>query len=46
MDDLSSDYESGALHPSDLKGNLSKALNKILQVMYDGSKCFLYVPLL
>ena len=32
MEEVNSDYESGALHPSDLKSNLSKAINKILQV--------------
>lgn len=38
MDDLNSDYETGALHPSDLKSNLSKALNKILQPVRDHFK--------
>lgn len=32
MEELVSDYESGALHPGDLKPSLSKALNQILQV--------------
>ncbi|KAH7290859.1 hypothetical protein KP509_30G066700 [Ceratopteris richardii] len=38
MDDIITDYESGALHPSDLKSNLSKALNKILQPVRDHFK--------
>lgn len=32
MEELILDYESGALHPADLKPALSKALNVILQV--------------
>nr|KJB56435.1 hypothetical protein B456_009G119700 [Gossypium raimondii] len=32
FEELVSDYESGGLHPGDLKPALSKALNKILQV--------------
>lgn len=31
MDEIISDYESGALHPADVKPALSKALNEILQ---------------
>lgn len=37
MDELISDYESGALHPADVKPALAKAINEILQV-----KIFLY----
>lgn len=33
MEDLSADYESGELHPGDLKPALAKALNQILQVL-------------
>lgn len=33
MEELIGDYESGALHPADLKPALSKALNVILQVL-------------
>lgn len=33
MEELIVDYESGALHPGDLKPALSKSLNQILQVM-------------
>lgn len=32
FEDLKADYESGALHPSDLKPALAKAINAILQV--------------
>jgi len=32
FEDITTDYESGQLHPKDLKDALSKALNKILQV--------------
>lgn len=32
FEDLKTDYESGALHPSDLKPALAKAINAILQV--------------
>ena len=32
MEELITDYESGALHPADLKLALVKSLNKILQV--------------
>eukprot|EP00250_Pteridium_aquilinum_P019774 c24564_g1_i2 orf=357-1589(+) len=38
MEEVNSDYESGALHPSDLKSNLSKAINKILQPVRDHFK--------
>ncbi|CAA0809465.1 Tyrosyl-tRNA synthetase- class Ib-bacterial/mitochondrial [Striga hermonthica] len=33
--DLADDYESGELHPGDLKPALAKALNRILQVLYN-----------
>ncbi|KAB2632743.1 tyrosine--tRNA ligase [Pyrus ussuriensis x Pyrus communis] len=36
FEELAADYESGELHPADLKSALSKALNKILEV---GSLC-------
>jgi len=32
-EELIADYESGELHPADLKPALSKSLNKILEVM-------------
>jgi tyrosyl-tRNA synthetase len=32
FEELIADYESGELHPADLKPALSKALNKILEV--------------
>jgi tyrosyl-tRNA synthetase len=32
FEELIPDYESGELHPADLKPALSKALNKILEV--------------
>lgn len=32
FEELAADYESGSLHPADLKPALSKAVNKILQV--------------
>ena len=32
MDELISDYETGALHPADVKPALAKAINEILQV--------------
>ncbi|KAI4382120.1 hypothetical protein MLD38_008122 [Melastoma candidum] len=35
FDELVADYESGNLHPGDLKPALSKALNKILQPVRD-----------
>ncbi|TYJ33718.1 hypothetical protein E1A91_A05G122000v1 [Gossypium mustelinum] len=35
FEELVSDYESGGLHPGDLKPALSKALNKILQPVRD-----------
>ncbi|CAA7393184.1 unnamed protein product [Spirodela intermedia] len=38
MEELVSDYESGALHPGDLKPSLSKALNQILQPVRDHFK--------
>ncbi|XP_020680608.1 tyrosine--tRNA ligase 1, cytoplasmic isoform X1 [Dendrobium catenatum] len=38
MDELISDYESGALHPADVKPALSKALNEILQPVRDHFK--------
>ncbi|KAE9448811.1 hypothetical protein C3L33_19293, partial [Rhododendron williamsianum] len=34
FEELVADYESGNLHPADVKAALSKALNKILQVLY------------
>ncbi|KAL6529763.1 hypothetical protein OROGR_015386 [Orobanche gracilis] len=34
---LADDYESGELHPMDLKNALTKALNRILKVFYDPS---------
>ncbi|PKA62406.1 tyrosyl-tRNA synthetase [Apostasia shenzhenica] len=34
MEDFVLDYESGALHPADVKPALSKALNEILQVFH------------
>ncbi|KAL5231463.1 hypothetical protein ABZP36_030239 [Zizania latifolia] len=33
MDELIADYESGALHPADVKPALAKAINQILQIM-------------
>jgi tyrosyl-tRNA synthetase len=33
MDELIADYESGALHPADVKPALAKAINEILQVI-------------
>ncbi|KAH9294903.1 hypothetical protein KI387_038491, partial [Taxus chinensis] len=38
MEELSTDYESGALHPADVKPSLSKALNQILQPVRDHFK--------
>nr|CAB3479973.1 unnamed protein product [Digitaria exilis] len=35
MDELISDYESGALHPADVKPALAKSINKILQPVRD-----------
>ncbi|KAK4744395.1 hypothetical protein SAY87_010707 [Trapa incisa] len=35
FDELSADYESGELHPGDLKPSLAKALNKILQPVHN-----------
>lgn len=35
FEDLVVDYESGELHPADLKPALAKALNRILQVKFD-----------
>ncbi|KAK2078212.1 hypothetical protein QBZ16_004080 [Prototheca wickerhamii] len=35
FEDLKADYESGALHPSDLKPALAKAINAILQPVRD-----------
>lgn len=32
MNELIADYESGALHPADVKPALAKAINQILQV--------------
>lgn len=34
FEELIADYESGVLHPGDLKPALSKALNKILEVCF------------
>jgi hypothetical protein len=34
MDELISDYETGALHPADVKPALAKAINEILQVQF------------
>ena len=34
MDELISDYETGALHPADVKPALAKAINEILQVKF------------
>jgi hypothetical protein len=34
MDELISDYESGTLHPADVKPALAKAINEILQVKF------------
>lgn len=34
FEELIADYESGALHPADVKPALAKALNKILEVMF------------
>jgi hypothetical protein len=39
FEELIADYESGELHPADLKPALSKALNKILEV----TSCHLYL---
>lgn len=36
FEELIADYESGELHPADLKPALSKSLNKILEVMFSG----------
>ncbi|KAJ4822236.1 hypothetical protein Tsubulata_035656 [Turnera subulata] len=38
FEELVADYESGGLHPGDLKPSLSKALNKILQPVRDHFK--------
>jgi tyrosyl-tRNA synthetase len=38
FEDITTDYESGQLHPKDLKDALSKALNKILQPVRDHFK--------
>lgn len=38
FDELAADYESGSLHPADLKPTLSKAINKILQPVRDHFK--------
>ncbi|XP_028102955.1 tyrosine--tRNA ligase 1, cytoplasmic-like [Camellia sinensis] len=38
IEELVADYESGQLHPGDLKPALSKALNKILQPVRDHFK--------
>ncbi|MQL68570.1 hypothetical protein Taro_000828 [Colocasia esculenta] len=38
MEELVADYESGALHPGDLKPSLSKALNQMLQPVRDHFK--------
>jgi len=32
MQEVSIEYASGALHPADVKSNLAKAINQILQV--------------
>jgi tyrosyl-tRNA synthetase len=34
FEELIADYESGELHPADLKPAISKALNKILEVTF------------
>ena len=34
FEELTADYESGELHPADLKPALAKSLNKILEVIY------------
>jgi tyrosyl-tRNA synthetase len=34
MDDLITDYASGALHPADVKPALAKAINEILKVLF------------
>lgn len=49
FEELVADYESGELHPADLKPALSKALNKILEVRlvpFRFTQCFLVMPLL
>lgn len=33
MEELIADYESGSLHPGDVKPALAKAINQILQVI-------------
>ncbi|XP_055805295.1 tyrosine--tRNA ligase 1, cytoplasmic-like isoform X2 [Solanum dulcamara] len=38
FEELAADYESGSLHPADLKPALSKAVNKILQPVRDHFK--------
>ncbi|TVU23822.1 hypothetical protein EJB05_26205 [Eragrostis curvula] len=38
MEDVFVDYASGALHPADVKNNLSKAINQILQLVRDHFK--------
>lgn len=43
MEELIADYESGALHPGDVKPALSKALNQILQVIFCSSLTVLYL---
>jgi tyrosyl-tRNA synthetase len=35
MEELTADYESGALHPADVKLALEKSLNEILQPVRD-----------
>ncbi|TVU23836.1 hypothetical protein EJB05_26219 [Eragrostis curvula] len=38
MEEVFVDYASGALHPADVKSNLAKAINQILQVVRDHFK--------
>jgi len=42
MDELISDYESGALHPADVKPALAKAINEILQVKFSLHSAFTF----
>jgi hypothetical protein len=49
MGELISDYETGALHPADVKPALAKAINEILQVKFSLHSTllfFLYVIVL
>lgn len=43
FEDLVIDYESGELHPADLKPALAKALNRILQVKFNFFLYLIYI---